>query len=161
MGADPNLKEIFRREIEESAATLRRAYDAGVPLLCGTESGFALTPYGEWHYREMEVFMQAMGLSAAEALACGTSAAADAVGLAGETGAVAPGYLADLLLVDGNPLEDITVLGRPGAIKRVFKGGREVDLSWQEPERTAIPGHRVSPYADRILDRRTAWGEDS
>ena len=34
---------------------LRRAHEAGVPLLCGTESGFSLTPYGEWHCKELEI----------------------------------------------------------------------------------------------------------
>jgi len=32
---------------------LRRLHTAGVPLLCGTESGFSLTPLGDWHYREL------------------------------------------------------------------------------------------------------------
>ena len=44
---------------------LRTAYDAGVPVLCGSESGFALTPYGHWHAREMEVLVEAMGLTPA------------------------------------------------------------------------------------------------
>ena len=61
--ASENLREIFRKEIEESADMLRRAYDAGVPMLCGTETGFSITPYGEWHYREMEVFVREMGFT--------------------------------------------------------------------------------------------------
>ena len=68
VGADPNLREIFRREIAESADMIRRAYEAGVPVLCGTETGFSLTPYVEWHYREMEVFVRDMGFTPLEAL---------------------------------------------------------------------------------------------
>lgn len=57
-GASPELIEVFRREIEDSSVMLRRAYDAGVPMLCGSESGFTITPVGEWHGREMEVFVR-------------------------------------------------------------------------------------------------------
>ena len=45
LGADPFLQDLFRREIADSAETLRRAHKAGVPLLCGSESGFSVTPY--------------------------------------------------------------------------------------------------------------------
>ena len=55
VGADENLREIFRREIEQSAELIRTAHKNGVPIICGSESGFSLTPYGEWHYRELEV----------------------------------------------------------------------------------------------------------
>ena len=58
IGASPYLMKVFRREIEDSAVMLKRAIAAGVPMLCGTESGFSLTPYGDWHYRELEVFVQ-------------------------------------------------------------------------------------------------------
>ena len=47
---------------------LRRAYAAGVPVLCGSETGFSLTPCGEWHYREMEIFVRDIGFTPLEAL---------------------------------------------------------------------------------------------
>ena len=49
IGSDPRYKEIFRKEIIDSVETIRKAYDEGVPLLTGSESGFSITPYGEWH----------------------------------------------------------------------------------------------------------------
>ena len=52
VGAATGMVDIFRGEIEATAAMMRRAFDAGVPLLCGSESGFVLTPYGHWHARE-------------------------------------------------------------------------------------------------------------
>lgn len=151
VGADPGLREIFREEITGSAAMLRRAYDAGVPLLCGTESGFSLTPYGEWHYRELQVFVEDLALSPLDAIRCATKENARALGLYGEVGEVAPQRLADLLILDGDPSQDVTVLGDFTRIRHVFLGGREIDLARQDPPRKPIAGWRVSPYSTRIL----------
>ena len=153
VGAGPEIRAIFQREIESSCHMLKRAYDAGVPLLCGTESGFSLTPYGDWHYRELEVFVRDLGLSPLEAIQAATSEAARAIGLYGQTGAIAPGYLADLLILDGDPAADIRVLGERQRIKRVMIGGREQALDWPAPDRNDPPGWRVSSYSDRILRR--------
>ena len=74
IGADSTVREMFRREIADSATMLKRAYDAGVPLLCGSESGFSITPYGDWHYRELEVFVRDLGLTPLQAIQCATQA---------------------------------------------------------------------------------------
>ena len=150
VNASPELRDIFRREIEHSAVMLRRAYDAGVPLLCGSESGFALTPYGEWHFRELQLFVEAFGLSPLEAIRAATSEAARALKLYGRTGAVEQGRLADLLVVDGDPVADIRILGDKRRIEHIFLGGNAVS---REPPRTRRPisGWRVSPFAERAL----------
>ena len=153
VAAGPEIRAIFQKEIESSCAMLRRAYEAGVPLLCGTESGFSLTPYGDWHYRELEVFVRDLGLSPLQAIQAATSEAARAIGRHGETGAVAPGRLADLILVDGDPAQDVRVLGDRQRIKRVLIGGREQALQWPAPNRSDPPGWRVSTYGSRILRR--------
>ena len=150
VGANPELRDIFRREIADSSAMIRRAWEAGVPVLCGTETGFALTPYGEWQYREMEVFVRDIGLTPLQAIKAATSECARAIGLDGETGAVEAGRLADLILVAGDPASDVTVLGDKSKIERVILDGRVVALP-ELPERRPIPGWRVAPYADERL----------
>jgi len=150
VGADPGLREVFRREIADSAATIRRAYDAGVPVLCGTETGFSLTPYGDWHYREMEVFVRDIGFTPLQALRAATSECGRAIGLQGLVGAVAAGQLADLLVVNGDPSRDVTILGNKRNIERVFLNGRELDLP-PLPERKPISGWRVSAYSAQQL----------
>jgi len=85
VGAGIGQEDLFRGEIRATAKMMRAAYDAGVPMLCGSESGFSLTPYGHWHGREMEVFVNELGLTPLEAITCGTKNGAFAVG-AGQGG---------------------------------------------------------------------------
>ena len=54
---------------------MKKAHKEGVPLLTGSEAGFSLVPYGDWHYREMEVFVKYFGMSPLEAIQCGTQKA--------------------------------------------------------------------------------------
>jgi len=156
VGADPMVREMFRREIADSCAMLRRAYDAGVPLLCGSESGFSITPYGEWHYRELEVFVRDLGLTPLQAIQCATQANAFSLRLSGQVGEIAPGRLADIIVVHGNPAQDVTVLGKADAMRHVFVGGREIDLTPLPPRRDP-PGWRVSTYG-AALSRSVAAG---
>ena len=160
VGADPDLMDVFRREIAASAPMLRRAYDAGVPLLCGSESGFSLTPYGQWHHRELEVFVDELGLTPLQAIRCATFECDHALRLDGAVGHIAPGKLADLLLIDGDPSKNVGVLGQRERIKHVFLGGRPVDLTDRDPPRRPIGGWRVSAYSQRILKRSDADGAD-
>lgn len=129
LGGDPAFAKLFEREITDSVESLRTLHAAGVPLLCGSESGFSMVPYGHWHYREMEVFTRYLGMSNLEAIRCATSDNAFALKMAGKTGVIASGMKADVICVDGDPSEDITILGEPGRVHHVFVDGRKMDLS--------------------------------
>jgi imidazolonepropionase-like amidohydrolase len=96
-------------------AAMRRA---GVRILAGTDAGNAGTQYGASLHHELAELVDA-GLSPREALAAATSAPADAFRL-GRRGRIAQGYKADLVLVDGNPLQDISATRR---IVEVWKDG--------------------------------------
>ncbi|MEZ5598302.1 MAG: amidohydrolase family protein [Pseudomonadales bacterium] len=157
IGASAELREIFRREIADSAVMLQRARAAGVPLLCGTESGFSITPYGDWHWRELEVFVRELGYTPLEAIRAATSDNAFSLRMAGQTGAVEAGRLADLLIIDGDVAQDITVLGDRSRIRHVFLGGSQVDLTPPPPRRDP-GGWRVSHYGNAILRRDVAYG---
>jgi imidazolonepropionase-like amidohydrolase len=157
IGAAPEVREMFRREIADSSRMLRRAYDAGVPLLCGSESGFSITPYGDWHHHELEVFVDELGLSPLQAIQCATQANAFALRLDGQVGVVAPGMLADVIVVDGDPSKDVAVLGERERIRHVFCGGREADLT-PLPPRGDPAGWRVTTYGAR-LGREVARGQ--
>jgi len=128
VGAGAGMQEIFRGEIKATAAMMRKAFDAGVPILCGSESGFALTPYGHWHARELEVFVAELGISPVEAVMCATKHNAIAMRMTDELGVVAPGRRADVLVVDGNVAADVTILQQRDRLRAVVSRGVLVDL---------------------------------
>jgi len=142
VGAPRGQRDGCRRMLEKTAPTLHKAHEAGVTFVMGTDAGFSVTPYGEWHARELALLMQYAGLSAHEAILAGTVNAAPMVGLEGRVGEIAPGYLADVIVVDGDPLADINVLVDRRRITHVLKGGQEVDLhetlDWWPHERAQV-----------------------
>jgi imidazolonepropionase-like amidohydrolase len=146
VGAGDYLRDIFRREISDSAETLMRAYRAGVPLLCGSESGFSVTPYGEWHHREIEVFVRDLGMSPLEAIQCGTQAGAIAMRMEGKVGEISKGCVADVIGVAGDPSKDVTVLGNHDNIRFVMLDGKLKDVTDRDPPRLPISGWRVNDY---------------
>lgn len=156
VGATPELIDLFRREIDDSSGWLRKAYDQGVPLLSGSESGFSLTPYGHWHAREMEVFVKHLGLTPGQAIRSATSEGARALRMEGEVGVVAAGKRADVIVVDGDPLQDIRVLGDRSRLRAVISRGRSVDLGQPWPERSALPGEKVGVWSQQPLTRARA-----
>lgn len=156
VGAGAGMGDIFRGEIEATGEMMRRAFDAGVPLLCGSESGFALTPYGHWHAREMEVFVDVLDLTPLEAITCATANGAIAMRRSGELGVVAEGCAADLLVVDGDPSQDVTVLADRRNLRAVISRGERVDIDRPWPERHPLPDERVAVWATEVLTRDRA-----
>ena len=154
IGSDEALREVFRAEITESVDTLRTAFDAGVPLLTGSESGFSLTPYGDWHYRELQVFVEDLGMTPLQAINSATEQAARALKLEGELGCIKPGYLADILVFDGEPDISVTQLGEQHRFRTIMKAGRVIDTRSPLPSNWQLPGWRVSEYSERILTRQ-------
>jgi imidazolonepropionase-like amidohydrolase len=152
VGATSGQLELFRGEIQATATMLRTAYDAGVPVLCGSESGFALTPYGHWHAREMQVLVDAMGLTPLQAISCATRNGAIALRRPLDSiGVIAPDAAADVIVVDGDPAVDISVLGDKRRLRHVFSRGRAVDLDRPWPERAPLPMEHVGTWAQRAL----------
>ncbi|MBV9960295.1 MAG: amidohydrolase family protein, partial [Acidobacteria bacterium] len=111
----PEGKDARYRESEKALLRMiKMLYDAGVPLVAGTDSmpGFAL-------HRELELYVEA-GIPASEVLRLATIGAARVMKRDGELGSVAPGKLADLILVDGNPTARISDIRR---VSLVVKDG--------------------------------------
>ena len=157
-GATSSAKSIFAGELENTGAKLRQAYDAGVKLLCGSESGFSMTPYGHWHAREMEVFVKHLGMTPLQAITCGTKDNAVALDQDGETGCIAAGYRADVLVLDGDPSKDISLLGDKSLFRHLFCRGKNIDLSPIEP-RAMLRGEQSSGWSDVALTRELAYSK--
>ena len=154
MNASKDYKAIFEKEIDDNIEIFRKAFDAGVPFICGSESGFSVTPYGDWHYKELEVFVDKLKMTPLEAITCATKNAARAMRKENSLGLISPGYKADLLVIDGDPSKDVSLLGNKELIKYVILDGKEVDLT-PAPERIKDPdGWRISSYSGKILKKK-------
>jgi len=99
---------------------LRKVWDAGIPVVMGTDAGNIGTLHGPSVFREMEIMTQA-GLTPLQVLRSATSNGAKAMGMERETGTLSPGKLADLVILDADPLADVMNLSR---IHRVIKDGK-------------------------------------
>ncbi|WP_407713724.1 amidohydrolase family protein [Comamonas testosteroni] len=129
-------KDAFQREVEAASVNLRRAYDAGIPLICGSESGWSPVPYGQWHGKEMEVFVDLLGMTPLQAIHANTLAATRLFkGFGHEIGCLEAGRLADILVVPGDPTKDIRILQFPKRFDYIFKGGKPIDRTPPEPRR--------------------------
>ncbi|WP_305514553.1 amidohydrolase family protein [Methanobrevibacter sp. V14] len=111
------LKEIVKVHKEN----ISLAYGEGVNILMGTDSG--VIPHG--HNLEELVHLTDIGMSEDEAIASGTVRSAEFLGF-DNLGLVKENYAADLILVNSNPLEDISVLSNNDNILRVIQDGLEV-----------------------------------
>ena len=99
---------------------LRKVWDAGIPVVMGTDAGNIGTLHGPSVFREMEIMTQA-GLTPLQILRSATSNGAKAMGLEREIGTLAPGKLADLVILDADPLANVINLSK---IHRVIKDGK-------------------------------------
>ena len=123
----------LRREVFARYSELTRMLHAGgVRLLVGTDTPLPQVPPGVSLLQEME-WMVGAGIPAVEVLRAATENNAEIVGSADRLGRIKPGYLADMILLEANPLVDINNTRKIG---RVIKGGRLVNLG--DLERGAV-----------------------
>jgi imidazolonepropionase-like amidohydrolase len=144
----------YKRELEVACAGLREMRRRGIKVLPGGDYGFAWCPHGT--QRDLEHFVNLMGYSPMEAIIAATALGGELMGQPDELGKILPGYYADLLLVDGNPLEDITLLSKHGKHLdmvlingRIHKQLRKDMTSFPDIyEETALPTHSGVIHAD-------------
>ena len=104
--------------VDKNFETLKRAIQAHVKIAMGSDAVF--TGFGE-NTRELAWFVKA-GMTPAQALKTATTTGAEMLGMEKELGAIAPGYLADLVAVEGDPLQDINAVIQ--GVKWVMKAGQ-------------------------------------
>jgi imidazolonepropionase-like amidohydrolase len=109
----------FRKMLEAT----RRAFEAGGRIVVGGHSGVPFAARGEAVWREMELLVDA-GLTPAQVIRAATAEGAAFLGREGDLGSLAPGKLADLLVLTGNPAHEISAIR---TIERVMAGGQWVD----------------------------------
>ncbi len=119
-GYDEKVAERLNTYIDKNLQTARRAHKAGVKFAMGSDAVF--TMFGQ-NTRELAWFVKA-GITPTDALQTATKNAAELLGMPDQLGAIAPGYFADIVAVDGDPLSDIQVV--IDKVRWVMKGGQVV-----------------------------------
>jgi len=119
LGGPATGSAAFQARISENVAVIGALHRAGIPIVAGSDTG--LLGYGL--HREMELYVKA-GMTPFEAIQTATIVPAKAMKLDRELGTIEPGKRADLILVDGNPLENISDIRR---VSRVVANGRLYD----------------------------------
>ncbi len=134
-----------QRLVELACRNLKRLRAAGVPFMTGSDSGFAVTPYGEWHAREIGIFVEWLGFTPAQALRAATSVSAQLMPrgrpgtpAAAPVGAIEVGRRADFLFVAGDPLADVNVLLDADAIAAVHLSGRRMSVERRPNDRNKV-----------------------
>ena len=123
----------YHRELEVACATLQKMKKRGIRILPGGDYGFAWIKHGT-NAKDLEYFVRYLGYTPMEALLAATQLGGEIMMRGSDLGQVREGFLADLLLVDGDPLSNIAVLQQRERILAVMKDG----VFHREPE--AMPG---------------------
>lgn len=116
-------KDGYKQELDAAVQALRQMHRRGVLVLPGGDYGFAWTPHGTYA-RDLEHFVTRLGFSAMEAVVAATAGVAKLFMREDELGMIKDGFLADCILVDGEPLHDISVLQDAQRINVIVINGR-------------------------------------
>lgn len=117
------LADSMREGMEGMRHMLPIANNAGVKIVLGDDYGSPDLPHGTYG-EELGFYVNSIGIPARDVLRWATVNGAELMGRGHELGVIKPGYLADLIVLDGDPLSDIELLKDPGRILAVMKGGR-------------------------------------
>ena len=115
----------YEREIEATVESVRKLRAAQVRLVVGGDYGISIAPHGTYA-KDLQYFVELFGMTAAQALICATRNGGLAVDQSGRSGTLETGSVADLVIVSGDPIEDIKVLQDHSKL-RVIKGGQEIN----------------------------------
>jgi imidazolonepropionase-like amidohydrolase len=112
----------LRRELEIAVKNMKELKKRGVRVLPGGDYGFAWNPIGT-NARDIEHFVNLLGFSPMDAILSATKLGGEIMMMGNELGQVKPGYLADLILVDGNPLANLKILQDADKLLAIMKDG--------------------------------------
>ncbi|MEM1047402.1 MAG: amidohydrolase family protein [Pseudomonadota bacterium] len=123
-GITPEVAEALHlyRKFDATCATYHKIRERGIRVVVGGDYGFAVTPMGQ-NARDIEHFVRYFGYSPIEALRCATSVGAQLMDMGDDVGQVREGFLADLLLVRGDPTRDVSLLQHTDNFAMIMKDG--------------------------------------
>jgi imidazolonepropionase-like amidohydrolase len=113
---------LYERELEAAVDTLKKMHRRGIRICIGGDYGFAWTPQGT-NARDIQTLVELLGFTPMEAIQAATRYGGEIMNMGGELGLIREGYLADLLLVDGDPIRDVRILQDRDRILAIMKDG--------------------------------------
>jgi imidazolonepropionase-like amidohydrolase len=124
---DPAFPPADITDMRDAMASIKQVVPElkarGVRLVPGGDYGFAFNPIGK-NARDLQLFVDWFGLTPAETLRSATAVGGQLMDMSSELGLIRPGYLADLVLVEGDPVEDIGILQDQAMLAAIIKDGR-------------------------------------
>ncbi len=129
----------YVRELECAIDSMKALHKRGVRVLPGGDYGFAWTPHGTYA-NDFEYFVDLLGFSPMETMIAATTLGGDIMGRPDDLGRIKTGYMADVLLIDGDPTKDVTILQDRDRILAILKGGqfhKKLSSSSKQQQRTA------------------------
>ncbi|MCL4334897.1 MAG: amidohydrolase family protein [Candidatus Thermoplasmatota archaeon] len=130
-GKDAGVPEWAIRKaseaVEPHSKSVKMAKKNGLKIGFGTDAGTPFNFHGN-NGKEFEILVGSGDLTPLEAIYAATGIASEALGPSYKVGKILPGFNADMVFVEGDPIDDIVVLTKPSNIKRVLLGGIDVDI---------------------------------
>jgi imidazolonepropionase-like amidohydrolase len=112
----------YVRELECAVDSMKKMHKRGIRVLPGGDYGFAWTPHGTYA-KDFEYFVDLLGFTPMETMLAATKLGGEIMGRPNELGRIKAGYLADILLIDGDPTKDVTLLQDRDRVIAIMKGG--------------------------------------
>jgi imidazolonepropionase-like amidohydrolase len=137
----PYAREVSARGVELTKASFQKALRAGVRICMGTDHAYEIG----WHGDEMKTMVEC-GMTPMQAIVASTGQASEALRMQALVGTLEVGKEADLLVVDGNPLEDISILADPKNLFLVMQAGRPCDGPKVNEFRFSAPPKIMNQY---------------
>lgn len=116
------VAQEYERELQMCEETMKKMHARGIRICIGGDYGFAWTPQGT-NARDVETFVDRLGFSPMAAIQAATKYGGEIMGMGDELGLIKEGYLADLLLVDGDPVADVRILQDSNRLLAIMKDG--------------------------------------
>ena len=114
---------LYERELEMAVESMRKMHRRGIRILIGGDYGFAWTPQGT-NAKDIEYFVDLLGFSPMEAILAATKYGGQIMGMGDELGQIKEGFLADMILVDGDPIANVRILQEHDRILAIMKDGK-------------------------------------
>jgi imidazolonepropionase-like amidohydrolase len=127
----------YERELAAAVETCRRMHRRGIRVLIGGDYGFAWTPQGT-NAKDLEYFVELIGMSPMEAIMAATRHGGQIMGMGDELGQIKQGFLADILLVDGDPLANVRILQEKNRLLAIMKDGKFYKEPPLHPQRARV-----------------------